>query len=50
MSNGSTGQPLGIALPRGGFGRGVTKRDTYPDGRDPVLQRGLDHLRQQLKR
>jgi carboxyl-terminal processing protease len=73
-SNGSTGQPLGIALPGGGFGRVVTKRDTYPDGRDfvgigalpdirveptvedvraghdPVLQRGLDHLRQQIRR
>jgi carboxyl-terminal processing protease len=35
-SNGSTGQPLGMALPGGGFARVVTKRDTYPDGRDFV--------------
>jgi carboxyl-terminal processing protease len=72
-SNGSTGQPLGLTLPGGGFGRVVTKRDTYPDGRDfvgigalpdiaveptvddvragrdPVLARGLTHLREQLK-
>lgn len=33
---GSTGQPLFFDLPGGGRARIVTKRDTYPDGRDFV--------------
>ncbi|WP_456427486.1 S41 family peptidase [Rhodocaloribacter sp.] len=33
---GSTGQPLFLDLPGGGSARIVTKRDTYPDGRDFV--------------
>lgn len=33
---GSTGQPLMFDLPGGGQARVVTKRDTYPDGRDFV--------------
>jgi C-terminal processing protease CtpA/Prc len=35
-SNGSTGQPLRVDLPGGGTMQIVTKRDTYPDGRDFV--------------
>jgi carboxyl-terminal processing protease len=35
-SGGSTGQPLVLDLPGGGGARIVTKRDTYPDGRDFV--------------
>jgi C-terminal processing protease CtpA/Prc len=35
-STGSTGQPLMFDLPGGGRARIVTKRDTYPDGRDFV--------------
>ncbi len=35
-SGGSTGQPLFFELPGGGGARIVTKRDTYPDGRDFV--------------
>ena len=35
-SNGSTGQPLFIDLPGGGTAVVVTKRDTYPDGREFV--------------
>ncbi|MEL6686885.1 MAG: S41 family peptidase [Pseudomonadota bacterium] len=35
-SGGSTGQPLGFALPGGGTARITTKRDTYPDGSDFV--------------
>ncbi len=35
-STGSTGQPLMLDLPGGGKARIVTKRDTYPDGRDFV--------------
>lgn len=35
-STGSTGQPLMLDLPGGGRARIVTKRDTYPDGRDFV--------------
>jgi carboxyl-terminal processing protease len=35
-SGGSTGQPLMLDLPGGGGVRIVTKRDTYPDGRDFV--------------
>ncbi|MEO1085099.1 MAG: S41 family peptidase, partial [Acidobacteriota bacterium] len=35
-TGGSTGQPLYIDLPGGGQARIVTKRDTYPDGRDFV--------------
>jgi carboxyl-terminal processing protease len=35
-SFGSTGQPLTFDLPGGGTARVVTKRDTYPDGRDFV--------------
>jgi carboxyl-terminal processing protease len=44
-SNGSTGQPLGMALPGGGFARVVTKRDTYPDGRDFVGIGALPDIR-----
>jgi carboxyl-terminal processing protease len=35
-TGGSTGQPLVLELPGGGGARIVTKRDTYPDGRDFV--------------
>jgi C-terminal processing protease CtpA/Prc len=35
-TGGSTGQPLVIELPGGGFVNICTKRDTYPDGRDFV--------------
>ncbi|MEM8996994.1 MAG: S41 family peptidase, partial [Acidobacteriota bacterium] len=35
-TGGSTGQPLYFDLPGGGAARIVTKRDTYPDGRDFV--------------
>jgi len=35
-SFGSTGQPLSIELPGGGWARVCTKRDTYPDGREFV--------------
>lgn len=35
-SGGSTGQPLFFELPGDGGARVVTKRDTYPDGRDFV--------------
>lgn len=35
-TNGSTGQPLFLDLPGGGSARIVTKRDTYPDGREFV--------------
>ena len=36
LTYGSTGQPLFFDLPGGGRARVVTKRDTYPDGRDFV--------------
>jgi len=35
-SFGSTGQPLMVELPGGGWARICTKRDTYPDGREFV--------------
>jgi carboxyl-terminal processing protease len=35
-SGGSTGQPLGFALPGGGSARVCTKRDTFPDGTEFV--------------
>jgi carboxyl-terminal processing protease len=35
-TGGSTGQPLMLELPGGGGARIVTKRDTFPDGRDFV--------------
>lgn len=35
-SGGSTGQPLRLALPGGGFGLVCVKRDRYPDGRSFV--------------
>ena len=35
-SFGSTGQPLSIELPGGGWARVCTKRDIYPDGREFV--------------
>lgn len=35
-TNGSTGMPLMINLPGGGWGRVCTKKDTYPDGREFV--------------
>jgi C-terminal processing protease CtpA/Prc len=35
-TGGSTGQPLVFKLPGGGFGYVVTKRDTFPDGKEFV--------------
>lgn len=35
-SNGSTGQPLIVSLPGGGFALIVSKRNTYPDGTEFV--------------
>lgn len=35
-TGGSTGQPLMLKLPGGGFARICTKRDTYPDGKEFV--------------
>jgi C-terminal processing protease CtpA/Prc len=35
-SFGSTGQPLFIELPGGGYARICTKKDTYPNGREFV--------------
>ena len=35
-TGGSTGQPILVYLPGGGYGRICAKRDTYPDGREFV--------------
>ena len=35
-TGGSTGQPLSVRLPGGGWGRLTTRRDAYPDGTDYV--------------